>query len=108
MTAGIDGSPGNRHRHVLVIETTTEIASDDLAEQVFEVLQHAGHQVTDVYQHGGRRVRGERNGSARLTERQVLAIRADNRSSRKVGADYAVSHTTVRRIRSGELWGWVA
>jgi FixJ family two-component response regulator len=106
VTAGIDEAPG--YRHVLVIETADDIDTEDFAEQVFDALKQAGRQVTDVHQHGGRKVRGERNGSARLTERQVLAIRDDNRSSRQVAADYGVSHTTVRKIRCGKLWGWVA
>jgi hypothetical protein len=101
-----DEAPINRH--VLVIETKTDVTTDNLAEQVFDALTGAGHQPADVYPHGTRTVRGERNGSCRLSERQVLSIRDDKRSNRKVAADYGVSHTTVRRIRRRELWGWVA
>jgi len=50
---------------------------------------------------------GERNGAAKLTEAQVLAIRADPRSLRKVGAAYGVDQRTVSRIKRREGWGCV-
>jgi DNA invertase Pin-like site-specific DNA recombinase len=36
----------------------------------------------------------------KLTDNQVMAIREDTRSARKIAADYGVSHVTVYRIKS--------
>jgi HNH endonuclease len=47
---------------------------------------------------------GEAKPGARLTLAQVLAIKADPRASRLVGAEYSVSHTTVLSIRRGTHW----
>lgn len=47
---------------------------------------------------------GERQGSAKLTEADVRAIRADRRSSRIIGADYGISGTNVLIIQRGEGW----
>lgn len=38
----------------------------------------------------------------KLTDEQVREIRADNRSSRKIAADYGVSHSTVNSIKNGK------
>lgn len=58
----------------------------------------------DDAERNGRRQHGESKHSARLTSAQAAAIRSDPRSSRKVGHDYGVSHTTVLEIRRGESW----
>lgn len=42
-------------------------------------------------------------GRPRLTAKQREAIRRDDRPLRAVAADYSISHTTVRKIRNGEL-----
>jgi len=44
---------------------------------------------------------------AKLTEKQVRAIRADKRLLREVAADYPVTLTTIGKIRRGEIWKWV-
>jgi hypothetical protein len=51
----------------------------------------------------GRTARGERL-HAKLTEDDVLRIRADSRSHRAIGADYGVAHSTVGNIKRGRKW----
>jgi hypothetical protein len=41
---------------------------------------------------------------AKLTERQALAIRADERSQRKIAADYGIRQQHVSRIKAGKSW----
>ena len=48
--------------------------------------------------------RGERCASAKLTEIQVAAIRADSRLQREIAADYGVRENTISRIKSGKRW----
>jgi hypothetical protein len=57
----------------------------------------------------GRRAnrKGEAHPIAKLTNRDVLAIRADTRTAGRIAADYGVSRTTIRNIKSGERWGHV-
>lgn len=52
----------------------------------------------------GRSTKGEKNASAKLTEEQVLAIRADTRFARIVAAEYGVSKPNIEQIRRGERW----
>lgn len=51
--------------------------------------------------------RGERHGNAKLTEVEVLAIRADDRTQRAIAADYGVSEGTVNHIKRRATWGWL-
>jgi hypothetical protein len=55
--------------------------------------------------------RGEAAGKAKLTEEQVRAIRtayaAGGVSHRKLAAEYAVSHATIRGIITREYWAHV-
>ena len=51
--------------------------------------------------------RGTRNGSNKLTEAQVLAIRADTRSGTTVAAEYGITHYNVYLIRRRKIWGWL-
>jgi len=53
-------------------------------------------------------LRKGRHFSGKLTEEQVRAIRADTRSQTKIAADYGVSTTSIRRLRSGRTWRHVA
>ncbi len=50
---------------------------------------------------------GERNGSAKLSEAQVLAIRSDGRLQREIAADYGIAQSAVSMIKSGAKWGWL-
>jgi hypothetical protein len=52
----------------------------------------------------GRGAIGSKNGLAKLSESQVVAIRADSRSSVVLGKIYGVSSATVRRVKRRELW----
>lgn len=52
--------------------------------------------------------RGETHGKAKLTEKQVLAIRADTRAQKTIAAEYRVSHTVICQIKTQKLWRHVA
>mgnify|MGYP003543178892 FL=1 len=52
----------------------------------------------------GRIQRGEKHYAAKLSEEQVLAIRADLRSDRQVALGYEVSSSTVAHIRRDGSW----
>jgi len=55
------------------------------------------------------RPRGERNGRARLTFKQVQAIRvriARGEQKRDIAKDYGVSEGAVWHIATGRNWGW--
>ena len=51
--------------------------------------------------------RGERHGFAKLTRDQVRAIRADDRISRLIAADYGVTRQAVGDIKTRRNWGWL-
>jgi len=48
-----------------------------------------------------RKIMGELNSGAKLTNAQALAIRADPRTERTLAIQYGVSHTTIGTIRRG-------
>ena len=50
------------------------------------------------------RVRGERQGSARLTEADIRDIRASDQSLRVAALAYGVSKTQIINIRKGRQW----
>lgn len=52
--------------------------------------------------------RGEAHGSAKLTEPDIRAIRADPRPNRVIAADYGVSHVNVHYIKRRKIWDQVA
>jgi len=51
----------------------------------------------------GRRA-GERHPEAKMTAEQVIAIRADPRSSKEVAAQYGMSRSGIKDIRSRKTW----
>lgn len=51
--------------------------------------------------------KGEACHLAKYTEEQVLAIRADSRSSRVVAKEYGMSKTNVLDIRSRKIWAHI-
>lgn len=55
----------------------------------------------------GRRVRGSSHGRAKLTEEQVLFIRASPESARTLAQDFKVSTGTVYLIRNRKKWAHV-
>lgn len=54
-----------------------------------------------------RQAKGERNGRAKLTERQVREIRASAEGIRPLARKYGLDPKSVRDIRSGRNWGWL-
>ena len=51
---------------------------------------------------------GERNGRAKLTERQVREILRDQRGQRATARAYGVHRRTIARIRKGLRWAHVS
>ena len=45
--------------------------------------------------------------TAKLTEEQVRAIRADTRTQRIIAEEYGVSQNCIYRIKTGKNWSWV-
>jgi hypothetical protein len=67
-----------------------------------DAAQNAADAIAD-----GTLARGERGGSAKLTEREVLRIRAEHGAGRgygKLAAQYSVSRSQIARIVKGESW----
>lgn len=50
---------------------------------------------------------GSRSSTAKISEKDALAIFDDPRTSRRIAADYGINQTTVCRIKSGKHWGHV-
>lgn len=50
------------------------------------------------------RLRGKRVGTAKLTEAQVLAIRAMPRSQRYIGVQFGISQCQVSKIKNRKKW----
>lgn len=50
------------------------------------------------------RPRGERHASAKLSERDVIAIVADGRLHREIASQYRIDKALVGRIKRGEVW----
>lgn len=51
--------------------------------------------------------RGSRNGAAKLTERDVLAIRADSRPQRAIASRFGISQAQVWSIKTGQSWAHI-
>ena len=51
--------------------------------------------------------RGERNGRAKLTQQDALAIRASTQSHAALGRLYGVTKTTIRGIKTRRLWSHI-
>ena len=51
-----------------------------------------------------RAAKGERHPSSKLTEKQVIAIRASKDGLAKMSAKYAVSLATVSNVRNRKVW----
>ena len=56
----------------------------------------------------GRDPKGEKNGQAKLTETDVMAIRSDSRTNVVIAAHYGVSQTTIGEIKNRVWWKHVA
>lgn len=51
--------------------------------------------------------RGIKHGKSKLSEEQILAIRADSRSQTVIAEEYRIGQVTISRIKSGKRWGWL-
>jgi hypothetical protein len=51
--------------------------------------------------------RGTRSSSCKLTEAEVLAIRADTRIQSEIAAEYGIKPSTVSDIKMRKSWGWL-
>lgn len=51
--------------------------------------------------------RGDRCGTSKLTTKQIKSIRASKEGSRELGERHGVSARHIRKIRSGDRWGWL-
>lgn len=52
--------------------------------------------------------RGERSGTSKLTESEIMAIRLDNRPQSTIAADYGISQSNVSIIKQGKTWAEIA
>ena len=55
-----------------------------------------------------RQAKGEKLGMSKLTESDVIAIRADSRAERVIAADYPINRSTVGAVRRREIWRHLA
>lgn len=62
--------------------------------------------IADTLAHGTRN-RGVRNGQAKLTAADVLAIRASRKTAPALAAEFGVSHWTIKDIRKRRIWAWL-
>jgi hypothetical protein len=53
-------------------------------------------------------IQGESHVQAKLTMRDVLAIRASNESQRTLSKRYGINQATVSRLRRGKYWKWLS
>ncbi|MCP5028191.1 MAG: hypothetical protein GY929_18090 [Actinomycetia bacterium] len=51
--------------------------------------------------------RGSAHPMAKLTERQVIAIRADDRTADTIAAEYGIAEATVRGLWRRVNWSWL-
>lgn len=63
-------------------------------------------QRADARRHGTLPI-GERSGTSKLTEDQVRLAKTSTKSSRKLGQELGVSHTTILSARNGHHWGYL-
>ena len=50
---------------------------------------------------------GERHGSAKLIESDIVKIRRDTRSSYEIATDYQVTQGVISRIKTHKIWGYL-
>lgn len=65
----------------------------------------ASDNYADMVRHGrANRPKGRQIHTARLTELQVIEIRADHRTTRALAAVYGVGKSTIQQVKSGASW----
>lgn len=68
-------------------------------------LGDAAINIADMMSKGrNRHVRGELQGGAKLTEADVIAIRADPRLQREIAANYNVTVSSISHIKARKAW----
>ena len=65
---------------------------------------HLDNQRDKLRKRRNRAPKGVKHGMAKLTEAQVLRIRASRETTRQLAKRYPVNTETIRRIRCNELW----
>lgn len=65
---------------------------------------HADNQQDSVRKGRRPNQKGVANNQAKLTEREVAAIRADKRPQRQTAADYGIDQSQVSNIKRGKYW----
>lgn len=64
--------------------------------------------MTDMVSKGRNAERtGEKNGKAKLTPTEVLAIRTDTRFQRVIAAEYGVRQAAISKIKLGKTWAHI-
>lgn len=109
----INGRQITAHRLVWLLTTgewpkkTINHKNGNKLDNRFDNLQDvsAGDNSRHAFLAGLSSNRGERNGSAKLTAVDVMAIRSMSGSSNQIAKQFGVSGFTISRIRNGQLWG---
>ncbi len=60
--------------------------------------------MADMLRKKRRNVKGARNGAAKLTEEQVIAIRGDRRRQIDIASDFGVGQSVISAIKRRERW----
>lgn len=101
--AHADGTRRNNRADNLRWATRSENMEDSRAHGTMALGARHGRTVSPE-----RNPRGEAHGHAKLTESDVLAIRAENNmSGRAVAGQYGVSPATICLIRSRKIWSHI-
>ena len=104
--------------HRLVYQIVHKIADADMSSDIFvchkcdtpscvnpdHLFMGTAQDNTSDCLKKGRSARGERSGSSKLTEADVILIRQDSRSNSELGKIFGVHKNTLRRARVGETW----
>jgi hypothetical protein len=60
--------------------------------------------ITHAINSGLRNNKGQRHYRCKLTESQILLIKADNRNQQVIANEYGVVNTLICRIKKGQIW----
>lgn len=68
---------------------------------------HADNMADMAAKRRSNRPGGPKNGRCVLTPKEVEAIKADERGTRTIARDYAVTRSAIQRIKTGKAWACV-
>lgn len=54
-----------------------------------------------------RRPKGQETGTAKLTEQDVISIRASDKGAAHLSREYGVSESLIRAVKKREVWAWL-